>query len=176
MIAFLLRKCHVIPVKRNTKLIWQLFVLVLNLLKRGTFEDFSGRNKGKKWKKSQPKRGVALLAMKGNSPIVPISIAANYRIFGKNKIVILNPPVVLDSTLTYEEAMEQVMKIVNEGCKISMKLIVSKKAGYCFGVKRAMDRAEKLLENKQETNVVSLGALIHNKQATEKLEAKGLLN
>lgn len=56
-----------------------------------------------------------------------------------------------------------------------MKLIVSKKAGYCFGVKRAMDRAEKLLEEKQNGNVVSLGALIHNKQATEKLEEKGLL-
>ena len=56
-----------------------------------------------------------------------------------------------------------------------MKLIVSKKAGYCFGVKRAMDRAEKLLGEKQNVNVVSFGALIHNKQATEKLEEKGLL-
>ena len=56
-----------------------------------------------------------------------------------------------------------------------MKLIVSKKAGYCFGVKRAMDRAEKLLEEKQNVKVVSFGALIHNKQATEKLEEKGLL-
>lgn len=55
-----------------------------------------------------------------------------------------------------------------------MKLIVSEKAGYCFGVQRAMKKARVLLENEREKKVYSLGPLIHNEQATQKLMNEGL--
>ncbi len=56
-----------------------------------------------------------------------------------------------------------------------MKVVVSKKAGYCFGVQRAIKRAEESVSSSEEKKVVSLGALIHNKQATDKLKEQGLV-
>ena len=54
-----------------------------------------------------------------------------------------------------------------------MKIEIAKFAGFCFGVKRAMDMAWNELEN-QRGNIYSLGQLIHNTQAVEKYKAKGL--
>lgn len=50
---------------------------------------------------------------------------------------------------------------------------VAKKAGFCFGVKRAMQMA--FDEVKKNEDIYSLGPLIHNKQAIEKFEENGLL-
>lgn len=52
-----------------------------------------------------------------------------------------------------------------------MKIVLSKYAGFCFGVKRAMETAWK---NISKESVYSLGDLIHNKQAIEKYKEKGL--
>jgi 4-hydroxy-3-methylbut-2-enyl diphosphate reductase len=55
------------------------------------------------------------------------------------------------------------------------KIIIAPHAGFCFGVKRAMEMAEKLLEqNGNKRKVFSLGPIIHNPQAIEKLEKMGL--
>ena len=54
-----------------------------------------------------------------------------------------------------------------------MKIEVAEFAGFCFGVKRAMDMAWKELENAKE-NIYSLGQLIHNTQAVGKYKEKGL--
>lgn len=51
-----------------------------------------------------------------------------------------------------------------------MEIIVAKEAGFCFGVKRAIDLAYKNIEN----NIFSLGPLIHNPQVVEDLNNKGL--
>lgn len=55
-----------------------------------------------------------------------------------------------------------------------MQIIVAKKAGFCFGVKRAIDIAFKLTKDK-EGGVYSLGPIIHNPQVIKKLEADGII-
>ncbi len=54
-----------------------------------------------------------------------------------------------------------------------MKVKMAKEAGYCFGVKRAMQMAWDELEA-NEGDIYALGPLIHNKQAVSKYEENGL--
>jgi 4-hydroxy-3-methylbut-2-enyl diphosphate reductase len=54
-----------------------------------------------------------------------------------------------------------------------MEIIIAKYAGFCFGVRRAVDLAEKALESGRK--VYCMGPLIHNQQVIEKLEQKGLV-
>lgn len=54
-----------------------------------------------------------------------------------------------------------------------MKLYIAKSAGFCFGVKRAMDIALKAAK-KPSKNLYTLGPLIHNPQAVEFLEQLGV--
>ena len=60
-----------------------------------------------------------------------------------------------------------------------MKIVVAKSAGFCFGVKRAVVEAYKVLEqNKCENkkhNIYSIGPLIHNEIVTDDLKSKGLI-
>ena len=53
-----------------------------------------------------------------------------------------------------------------------MKVTIAKEAGFCFGVKRAMKMAWDELE--LSSDIYALGPLIHNKQAVQKYEEKGL--
>ena len=56
-----------------------------------------------------------------------------------------------------------------------MKIKVAKCAGFCFGVKRAINIAEGALKGlKDGDRIYSLGALIHNPQVVEELFKKGL--
>ena len=52
-----------------------------------------------------------------------------------------------------------------------MEIIIGKTAGFCFGVKNAVENTMKELEKKEET--YCLGELVHNKQVTEELILKG---
>ncbi|MBL7173733.1 MAG: 4-hydroxy-3-methylbut-2-enyl diphosphate reductase, partial [Desulfobacteraceae bacterium] len=54
-----------------------------------------------------------------------------------------------------------------------MKVILAKTAGFCMGVRRAMEivMAE---TNKKEGPLFSFGPLIHNQQVLDLLEAKGV--
>ena len=54
-----------------------------------------------------------------------------------------------------------------------MKLFVAKSAGFCFGVKRAMDLAFEAAK-RYPKDLYSLGPLIHNPQAVEMLEGLGI--
>lgn len=56
-----------------------------------------------------------------------------------------------------------------------MEVKIAENAGFCFGVKRAMQMALDELENKNDNGVYSLGPLIHNKQAVDKYKEKGLI-
>jgi len=51
------------------------------------------------------------------------------------------------------------------------KIVMAKSAGFCFGVKRAVEMAEEALEN---SPCWSIGQLIHNDAVVKKLEEKGL--
>ena len=55
-----------------------------------------------------------------------------------------------------------------------VKIIVAEHAGFCFGVKRAINIAENLLRD-ERVNIFSLGPLIHNPQEVKRLEEKGLV-
>ena len=52
------------------------------------------------------------------------------------------------------------------------KLIVAESAGFCFGVRRSVEMAEKLLT--EYGSCASLGELIHNEDVIEHLKAKGM--
>lgn len=53
-----------------------------------------------------------------------------------------------------------------------MKLIIGKSAGFCHGVKRAVEGAE--LQTVENNKIYCLGELVHNKQVIKKLEQKGI--
>jgi len=55
-----------------------------------------------------------------------------------------------------------------------MQVILAKHAGFCFGVKKAIAMAEEAAQN-HEQPIYSLGPLIHNQQAVQELEAKGVV-
>lgn len=54
-----------------------------------------------------------------------------------------------------------------------MKLLVAKSAGFCFGVKRAMDMAVEAVQTHPKA-LYTLGPLIHNPQAVQSLEQLGI--
>ncbi len=53
-----------------------------------------------------------------------------------------------------------------------MDIIISKKLGYCFGIKNAVKLAEETLE--EEENIYALGPLSHNKQEMNRFEKEGV--
>lgn len=53
-----------------------------------------------------------------------------------------------------------------------MKVVVADQAGVCFGVKRALDLVNS--EAERESKLATLGPLIHNPQAVQDLEEKGV--
>lgn len=56
-----------------------------------------------------------------------------------------------------------------------MKIEIADKAGFCFGVKRAIELAEGLADSPVGKNgVFTLGELIHNERAIDELEKKGI--
>src|SRR4030067_615126 len=54
-----------------------------------------------------------------------------------------------------------------------MRIVVAKKAGFCFGVKRAIDITFDLAEEAKE-GVFTYGPLIHNPQVVAELRQKGI--
>jgi 4-hydroxy-3-methylbut-2-en-1-yl diphosphate reductase len=56
-----------------------------------------------------------------------------------------------------------------------MKIITAKTAGFCFGVKRAIDIAFELAREKRK-GVYTLGPIIHNPQVVKKLQEKGIVS
>ena len=54
-----------------------------------------------------------------------------------------------------------------------MKIIVAKKAGFCFGVKRAIDITFDLAKGSKK-GIFTYGPLIHNPQVVEELKQKGI--
>jgi len=54
-----------------------------------------------------------------------------------------------------------------------MKIQIAEHSGYCYGVKRAINILESLIE--EESIVYTLGPIIHNKQVTDYYEKKGVI-
>ena len=51
------------------------------------------------------------------------------------------------------------------------EVILAKSAGFCFGVKRAVDT---VYEQTGKKNVYTFGPIIHNEEVVKDLEAKGV--
>ena len=56
--------------------------------------------------------------------------------------------------------------------KVNMELIVGKTAGFCYGVKRAIEGAKHVL--KKEKNIFGLGEIVHNQEVIKNLENLGM--
>ncbi len=56
-----------------------------------------------------------------------------------------------------------------------MRVTVAKSAGFCFGVKRAVDTVYKLLSAPQKGKICILGHLIHNPHILKDIDAKGAI-
>ena len=54
-----------------------------------------------------------------------------------------------------------------------MEIILGEKAGFCYGVKNAVEKANESVEKNK--NIYCLGELVHNKQVVESLEQKGMI-
>lgn len=54
-----------------------------------------------------------------------------------------------------------------------MKIKLAKKAGFCTGVKKAIETANKLLENEEEP-IYTLGPIVHNPEVVKNLADKGI--
>ncbi len=55
-----------------------------------------------------------------------------------------------------------------------MEINVSKYAGFCFGVDRAVSTVKRLLENKANERIFSLGSVVHNSGVMSELSSLGL--
>ena len=55
-----------------------------------------------------------------------------------------------------------------------MEIVVGKTAGFCYGVKRAVDGSIEQITNNKNPKIYCLGELVHNKQVVENLEEKGI--
>lgn len=54
-----------------------------------------------------------------------------------------------------------------------MEIVVGKTAGFCYGVKRAIDLSKEALNTNK--NVYSIGSIVHNKVVNKDLEDRGLI-
>jgi 4-hydroxy-3-methylbut-2-enyl diphosphate reductase len=56
-----------------------------------------------------------------------------------------------------------------------MEVITAKSAGFCFGVKRAVDKVYEQIENNNgKNNIYTYGPIIHNEEVVKDLEKKGV--
>ena len=54
-----------------------------------------------------------------------------------------------------------------------MKITIAKTAGFCYGVKNAVDGAKEIAEN-TKGEIYGLGEIVHNKEVIEELSNKGI--
>ena len=54
------------------------------------------------------------------------------------------------------------------------KIVIAPNSGFCFGVKRAVDKTKESLTSFSGENVYSYGEIIHNKEVVENLKSEGL--
>lgn len=55
-----------------------------------------------------------------------------------------------------------------------MEIIIGKTAGFCYGVKRAVEGSLEQVKNKNHKKIYCLGELVHNKQVVSDLAKKGI--
>lgn len=56
-----------------------------------------------------------------------------------------------------------------------MEIILGKKAGFCFGVEKAVSKADKVISENKDFIIYCLGDLVHNRQVISTLTEKGII-
>ena len=57
---------------------------------------------------------------------------------------------------------------------LKIEIMLDENAGFCFGVKNAVDKAFKEVENKKDRKIFTYGPLIHNNQVITRLKEQGV--
>ena len=55
-----------------------------------------------------------------------------------------------------------------------MKVLLAKTAGFCFGVKRAVDTVYQQVEENKDCKIYTFGPIIHNDEVIKDMQAKGV--
>ena len=55
-----------------------------------------------------------------------------------------------------------------------MKVLLAKTAGFCFGVKRAVDTVYQQVEKNKDRKIYTFGPIIHNDEVIKDMQAKGV--
>ena len=69
-----------------------------------------------------------------------------------------------------ENMEKECVQFITEFLKRIKNIIIGKTAGFCYGVKRAVDGA--IEESKKNKKTYCLGELVHNKEVIEDLKIK----
>lgn len=56
-----------------------------------------------------------------------------------------------------------------------MEVTLAKTAGFCFGVKRAVEKVYEQLEDNDGARIYTYGPIIHNEQVVEDLKSRGVI-
>ena len=78
-------------------------------------------------------------------------------------------------------SQDEMEKIANECVEFILKFLdkiqkikLGKTAGFCYGVKRAIEGAENEIKQNMSKDIYCLGEIVHNKQVVENLEKQGI--
>jgi 4-hydroxy-3-methylbut-2-enyl diphosphate reductase len=78
--------------------------------------------------------------------------------------------VIDSSTMEVSDVIESILDNLKNNDDAVPQIITAKHAGFCFGVRRAVEMAFELAEKNPDGNVVTLGPIIHNPQVVNKLK------
>ena len=91
ILAFLLKKFNVIPVDRNKNDLKAYKQVIKNLRNGRLIGIFIEGTRKKDHDLAQAKNGAAMFAIKTNSPIIPVAIKSNFKLFSVVEISIGKP-------------------------------------------------------------------------------------
>ena len=74
-----------------------------------------------------------------------------------------------------ENMANECVQFIIEFLKKIRNIIIGETAGFCYGVKRAVDGVNKDINENEEGNIYCLGEIVHNKQVIKSLKDKGLI-
>lgn len=96
------------------------------------------------------------------------------KIFQKNGFRLAFKIGLCSNNRTAEDFILCESKKKEDNFKLPKKITLAKFAGFCYGVKRAVDTAKKLKTENSDRNINVLGELIHNAQVIEELDSMGI--
>ena len=76
------------------------------------------------------------------------------------------------SEMTIDEVVEAILEICRKKDAYNMEVILAESAGFCFGVKRAVDKVYEQIETGKK--IYTYGPIIHNEFVVQDLEKKGV--